>query len=72
MGEVMSCLLSAPRRGRSTLPWSYMMIIYTMLDLKRIEGFDWDEGNPVKSVEKHQVSRGEAEQIFFNDPLVVV
>lgn len=48
-----------------------MMIIYVMLDLKRIEGFDWDEGNAVKSVEKHQVSRGEAEQIFFNDPLGV-
>jgi uncharacterized DUF497 family protein len=42
-----------------------------MLDLERIEGFDWNEGNAVKSVEKHQVSQGEAEQIFFNDPLGV-
>ena len=48
-----------------------MMIIYTMLDLERIEGFDWDEGNVLKSVEKHRVSRGEAEQVFFNDPLGV-
>ena len=43
-----------------------------MLDLSRIEGFDWDEGNSRKSVEKHDVGQGEAEQIFFNDPLVVV
>jgi uncharacterized DUF497 family protein len=49
-----------------------MMVIYTMLDLGRIEGFDWDEGNARKSVEKHDVSQGDAEQIFFNDPLLIV
>ncbi|MEK7687762.1 MAG: BrnT family toxin [Pseudomonadota bacterium] len=43
-----------------------------MLDSSRIEGFDWDEGNSRKSVEKHDVGQGEAEQIFFNDPLLVV
>jgi uncharacterized DUF497 family protein len=43
-----------------------------MLDLLRIEGFDWDHGNARKSVEKHDVSQAEAEQIFFNDPLLVV
>ncbi|MDI1283128.1 MAG: BrnT family toxin [Reyranella sp.] len=43
-----------------------------MLDPSRIEGFDWDEGNSRKSVEKHDVGQGEAEQIFFNDPLLVV
>jgi len=43
-----------------------------MLDLSRIEGFDWDVGNSRKSVEKHDVSQAEAEQIFFNDPLLVV
>lgn len=48
-----------------------MMIIYSMVDLERIEGFDWDEGNAAKNIEKHQVSRSEAEQIFFNDPLGV-
>jgi uncharacterized DUF497 family protein len=49
-----------------------MLVIYTMLDLARIDGFDWDEGNARKSVEKHDVSQGEAEQIFFNDPLLIV
>jgi len=43
-----------------------------MIDLARIEGFDWDEANSRKSVEKHGVSQAEAEQIFFNDPLLIV
>ena len=43
-----------------------------MLDLAQIEGFDWDESNSRKSVEKHDVSQAEVEQIFFNDPLLVV
>ena len=43
-----------------------------MLDLSRLEGFDWDEGNGRKSSEKHAVSQAEAEQIFFNDPLLIV
>ena len=43
-----------------------------MIDWRQIEGFDWDEGNARKSVEKkHQVSQSEAEQIFFNDPLLI-
>ena len=42
------------------------------MDLERIEGFDWDEGNARKSAEKHGVSQAEAEQVFFNEPLLVV
>ena len=49
-----------------------MMVIYKMLDLAQVEGFDWDEGNSRKSVEKHDVSQAEAEQIFFSDPLLIV
>jgi uncharacterized DUF497 family protein len=30
------------------------------------------EGNSRKSVEKHDVSQIEAEQIFFNDPLLII
>jgi len=30
------------------------------------------EGNSRKSVEKHDVSQAEAEQVFFNEPLLVV
>jgi hypothetical protein len=43
-----------------------------MIDFGRIEAFEWDEGNRRKSFEKHDVSQGEAEQVFFNDPLLVL
>lgn len=42
-----------------------------MFDFDRIAGFQWDQGNTWKSVEKHGVSRSEAEQAFFNEPLLV-
>ena len=42
-----------------------------MIDWKQISGFDWDVGNERKSEKKHAVSRFEAEQIFFNKPLLV-
>ncbi|MHA6645878.1 BrnT family toxin [Mesorhizobium sp. A623] len=43
-----------------------------MIDWNRIEGFDWDAGNSRKNVEKHGVGQPEAEQVFFNEPLLVV
>ena len=49
-----------------------MMVIYKMPDLSQIEGFEWDQGNSRKSVEKHDVSQAEAEQVFFNEPLLIV
>lgn len=42
-----------------------------MVDWAHVQGFDWDEGNSRKSVRKHGVGQGEAEQIFFNTPLLV-
>ena len=39
-------------------------------DLEKCAGFQWDEGNSEKNWEKHRVSDGECEEIFFNDPLV--
>jgi len=41
-----------------------------MVDLDKIEGFDWDEGNTRKN-EKHDVTQAETEQIFFNEPLYI-
>ena len=35
------------------------------------EGFEWDEGNLLKNWEKHSVNHLEAEQVFFNEPLIV-
>lgn len=42
-----------------------------MIDLTTITGFEWDDGNTRKN-EKHGVSTAEAEQIFFNDPLLLL
>ena len=44
-----------------------------MADIRELgdwDGFDWDEGNLLKSWEKHRVSAAECEQVFFNRPLV--
>jgi hypothetical protein len=38
--------------------------------LQACTGFDWDEGNLLKNWEKHGVSAGECEQVFFNRPLL--
>ena len=40
--------------------------------LERCTGFEWDEGNSGKNWEKHRVSDGECEQVFFNRPLVAL
>ncbi|MHB1358640.1 MAG: BrnT family toxin [Rhodocyclaceae bacterium] len=42
-----------------------------MIGLAGITGFDWDEGNSRKN-EKHEVSMAEAEQVFFNAPLLLL
>ncbi len=41
-----------------------------MLRFDTIEGFEWDDGNIDKNRLLHNVSNAEAEQIFFNEPLV--
>ena len=43
-----------------------------MADLRRLEGFDWDAGNSRKSSHKHGVTQAEAEQVFFDDGLLVM
>jgi hypothetical protein len=42
-----------------------------MIDLERITGFDWDDGNARKN-EKHGVAQAEAEEVFFNQPLLML
>jgi len=41
-------------------------------DVSLVEGFEWDEGNARKNADKHDVSQAEAEQVFFNEPLLVM
>ena len=43
-----------------------------MIDSRRVNGFDWDVGNARKSEKKHDVSQPEAEQVFFNQPLLIL
>jgi|SRR5271165_2512405 len=43
-----------------------------MIDWSRAAGFEWDVGNARKSVDKHGVSQAEAEEAFFNEPLLVL
>lgn len=34
-------------------------------------GFEWGAGNEAKNRDRHDVSRIECEQVFFNQPLIV-
>ena len=43
-----------------------------MIDFLLIAGFDWDDGNSRKCTQKHNVIQPEAEQIFFNQPLLLL
>ncbi len=42
-----------------------------MFNPNEISGFEWDEGNSRKN-DKHGVSMAEAEQVFFNAPLLLL
>lgn len=43
-----------------------------MINWAEVTGFDWDEGNSRKNAEKHAVNQSEAEETFFNEPLLVL
>ena len=43
-----------------------------MIDWTGIVGFDWDQGNALKSNQKHGVSCREVEELFQNSPLLVL
>lgn len=42
------------------------------VDWKKLERFDWDEGNREKNWKKHKVTIKEAEEVFANKPLKFV
>jgi len=42
-----------------------------MIELSLARGFEWDSGNDRKGEDRHGVSRSEAEQVFFNEPLLL-
>jgi uncharacterized DUF497 family protein len=42
-----------------------------MIDFSKVTGFDRDSGNERKNLDSHGVSQIEAEQVVFNQPLIV-
>ncbi len=42
------------------------------MDWAKVTGFQWDHGNARKNAGKHCVSQGEAERVFFNEPLLLL
>ena len=42
------------------------------IELETFAGFQWDQGNSSKNLLKHHVEDWECEQIFFNEPLLIL
>ncbi len=40
--------------------------------LLQCTGFEWDQGNIEKNWQKHKVSPTECEQVFFNQPFIIL
>ena len=45
--------------------------MFDLVSMPEFEGFDWDKGNAEKNWLSHQVTPQEAEQVFFNRPVIV-
>ena len=43
-----------------------------MIDWNKVSGFEWDKENLNKNADKHSVNQFESEQIFFNQPLLIL
>ncbi len=40
--------------------------------LESCEGFEWDDGNAGKNWHQHRVTDAESEEVFSNEPIVIV
>ena len=45
---------------------------FDCLDIEAVIGFEWDDGNIHKNEKKHGLKWSMIEEIFFNDPLLIV
>ena len=45
---------------------------FDCLDIEAIIGFEWDEGNIHKNEKKHGLKWAIIEEVFFNQPLLIV
>ncbi len=45
---------------------------FDCLDAEALMGFDWDDGNVYKNENKHGLNYKHIEEVFFNEPLLIV
>lgn len=45
--------------------------MYMIIEYPNFKGFEWDDGNKDKNL-KHNVQHWECEQIFFNEPVIIL
>ncbi|HHD75456.1 MAG TPA: BrnT family toxin [Campylobacterales bacterium] len=45
---------------------------FDCLDAESLTGFDWDDGNVYKNEKKHGLHYKIIEEVFFNEPLLIV
>ncbi len=45
---------------------------FDCLDVETIVGFEWDKGNINKNEDKHGLKWTAIEEVFFNEPLLIV
>lgn len=45
---------------------------FDCLDIESLIGFDWDDGNIYKNEDKHRLNYKVIEEVFFNEPLLVI
>ena len=45
---------------------------FECLDVESVSGFDWDDGNIYKNEKKHGIKWQMIEEIFFNEPLLLL
>jgi uncharacterized protein len=43
-----------------------------MIDLKKIIGFEWGQGNIDKSYQKHGITPNEAEEVFLDEDILLL
>ena len=45
---------------------------FDCLDIESLIGFDWDDGNIYKNENKHGLNYKTIEEVFFNEPILIV
>ncbi len=72
------CDIGRTVRSRRPPPYPIVYVRYILLyvarrndPLESCAGFEWDDENTHKNWERHRVTPEEAEDVFFNEPLVV-